>query len=68
MRTRDDCTARVLGSPPWQDLDCSGEPLPDAMRILLWVIDGAERRHEVTAHWSGQGRRRHVTPRERLRR
>ncbi len=53
MRTREDCTVRVLGEPPWQELDCSNEPLTDHMRILLWVIDGAERRQKVAAEWSG---------------
>jgi len=69
MRTREDCTVLVLGEPPWQEFDCSNEPLTDDMRVLLWVIDGAERRQKVAAEWSGQQRRRRQTPpRARLRR
>ena len=68
MRTRKDCTVLVLGEPPWQELDCSDEPLTDDMRILLWVIDGAERRQELAAEWSGQSPRRQAMPQTRLRR
>jgi hypothetical protein len=68
MRMRDECTARVLGEPPWQEFDCAQEPLPDAMRVLLWVIDGAERRQTVTAKWFRQSQRRHAPPPARLRR
>jgi hypothetical protein len=56
MRTREDCTVLVLGEPPWQELDCSNEPLTDDMRILLWGIDGAERRQKVAAEWAGKKR------------
>ncbi len=68
MRTRQDCTVRVLGEPPWQELDCSDEPLTDDMRVLLWVIDGAERRQKIAAEWSGQRRRSQTSPRARPRR
>jgi len=54
MRTREDCTVLMLGEPPWQELDCSNEPLTDDMRILLWGIDGAERRQKVAAEWAGK--------------
>ncbi len=43
----------VLGSLPKPDFDCSAEPLPDNMRVLLWVIDGSERRQRLTQDWTG---------------
>jgi hypothetical protein len=54
MQTRKDCTVRVLGEPPWRELDCSTEPLSDEMRVLLWVIDGAERRQRIAATWHAE--------------
>ena len=64
MRTREDCSVRVLGEPPWSEFDCSTEPLPDEMRVLLWVIDGAERRRRIASEWCGQEERgrSHVSP------
>jgi len=29
------------------ELDCSHEPLPEAISILLCLLDGAERRHNL---------------------
>ena len=31
-------------------------PLPERMRILLCLLDGAERRHSLRMRWSGQAR------------
>jgi hypothetical protein len=59
MRTRDDCTVLVLGDRPWRQFDCTDEPLTDDMRVLLWVIDGAERRQKIAAEWSGGKREPH---------
>lgn len=63
MRTREDCTVRVLGEPPWRELDCSAEPLSDEMRVLLWVIDGAERRRRIAAAWHREDERTRDTVR-----
>ena len=32
-----------LGQRQWAEFDCSQEPLPDEIRILLWLMDGAAR-------------------------
>ena len=31
--------------------------MPDEIRILLWLMDGAERRHRLAIRWSGKERR-----------
>jgi hypothetical protein len=36
-------------------------PLPERMRILLCLLDGAERRHSLRMRWSGQARARNRT-------
>jgi hypothetical protein len=43
-----------LGQRQWAEFDCSQEPLPDEIRILLWLMDGAERRHRLAIRWSGK--------------
>ena len=43
-----------LGQRQWAEFDCSQEPLPDEIRILLWLMDGAERRHRLAFRWSGK--------------
>lgn len=67
MRTRDDCTVLVLGDAPWRQSDCTAQPLTDDMRVLLWVIDGAERRQKLAAKWSGQAAGSNVAVRSRRR-
>jgi hypothetical protein len=59
----------VLGTLPKPDFDCSAEPLPDNMRVLLWVIDGSERRQRLTQDWTGArpGRARAAPPRKQRR-
>jgi len=41
-----------LGQRQCAEFDCSQEPLPDEIRILLWLMDGAERRHRLAFRWS----------------
>ena len=41
-----------LGQHQWAEFDCPQEPLPDEIRILLWLMDGAERRHRLAFRWS----------------
>jgi hypothetical protein len=43
-----------LGQHQWAEFDCPQEPLPDEIRILLWLMDGAERRHRLAIRWSGK--------------
>jgi hypothetical protein len=38
----------------WPEFDCPHEPLADEIRILLWLMDGAERRHRLAIRWSGK--------------
>lgn len=38
----------------WPEFDCSQEPLPDEIRLRLWIIDGAERRHRLARRWLGE--------------
>jgi hypothetical protein len=38
-------------------MDCSHEPLTDQMKVLLWFIDGAERRRSIALEWSSQHQR-----------
>lgn len=37
----------------WGELDYPQEPLPEAIEILLCLLDGAERRHRLMMRWSG---------------
>ena len=43
-----------LGQRQWAEFDCPQEPLPDEIRLLLWLMDGAERRHRLAIRWSGK--------------
>jgi hypothetical protein len=43
-----------LGQRHWAEFGCPREPLPDEIRILLWLMDGAERRHRLAIRWSGK--------------
>jgi hypothetical protein len=40
-----------LGKHRWPEFDCSQEPLPDKLRLLLWMVDGAERRYHLAERW-----------------
>jgi hypothetical protein len=43
-----------LGQHQWAEFDRPQEPLPDEIRLLLWLMDGAERRHRLAIRWSGK--------------
>jgi len=43
-----------LGQRQWAEFDSPQDPLPDEIRILLWLMDGAERRHRLAIRWSGK--------------
>jgi hypothetical protein len=45
---------KFIGEAKWNEFDCAKGPLPDAMRVLLCLIDGAERRQSLLRRWSGQ--------------
>jgi hypothetical protein len=62
MSTRDPKPVMVIGEGKCKliheakcnQFDCSQEPLPESMRVLLCLIDGAERRHKLITTWAGQ--------------
>jgi hypothetical protein len=37
----------------WGEFDYPQEPLPEAIEVLLCLLDGAERRHRLMMRWSG---------------
>jgi hypothetical protein len=39
----------VLGSRGWEEFDCLQQPLPDRIKVLLCLVDGAERRRHFQA-------------------
>ena len=41
----DEGKCQLISEAKCNEFDGVQEPLPDAMRVLLWLIDGAERRH-----------------------
>jgi hypothetical protein len=70
MSTRDPRPVMVLGEgksklihkAKCNECDCLQEPLPESMRVLLCLIEGAERRGSLMMRWSGRSgpaRRRH---------
>ena len=40
-----------IGQGPLPEFDYSQQPLPDDIRVLLWLLDGAERRHRLARSW-----------------
>jgi hypothetical protein len=40
-----------IGQDPLPEFDYSQQPLPDNLRVLLWLLDGAERRHRLAKSW-----------------
>ena len=47
----DDGKCQLIGEAKGNEFDDVQAPLPDAMRILLCLIDGAERRHRLVRKW-----------------
>ena len=45
---------KVVGETKWNEFGCAQEPLPEGMRVLLCLIDGAERRQNLLRRWSGE--------------
>lgn len=43
----------VLGRIRTPEFECSPGPLPDKMRVLLWLADGAESREARAREWTG---------------
>jgi hypothetical protein len=48
--------SRLLHEAKYDAFYGSQGPLPESMRILLCLLDGAERRHSLRMRWSGQAR------------
>ena len=42
----------VLGSRGWEEFDCLQQPLPDRIKVLLCLVDGAERRQHLQAKFN----------------
>src|SRR4030095_14787836 len=51
MRTSNSSPVRFIGQGPLPEFDYSQQPLPDSIRVLLWMLDGAERRHHLARSW-----------------
>jgi hypothetical protein len=41
MGTSNSSPVRFIGQSPLPEFDYSQQPLPDNMRVLLWMLDGA---------------------------
>jgi hypothetical protein len=50
----DEGACQLIGEAKSNEFDGVQEPLPDAMRVLLCLIDGAERRHRLVRKWQSQ--------------
>ena len=50
----DEGKCQLMGEAKSNEFDGVQEPLPDAMRLLLCLIDGAERRHRLVRKWRTQ--------------
>jgi len=48
--------AAFLGRALQASFDCSRQPLPDELNVLLWFLDGAERRQRIQATLSASQR------------
>jgi len=53
MRTSNSSPVQFIGQGPLPEFDYS-QQLPDNIRVLLWMLDGAERRHRLARRWQGQ--------------
>jgi len=51
MGTSSPIPVRFIGEGPLPEFDSSQQPLPDNIRVLLWMLDGAERRHQLEKSW-----------------
>ena len=51
MGTSKSSPVRFIGQGLLPEFDYSQQPLPDNIRVRLWILDGAERRHQLTRSW-----------------
>ena len=51
MHTSNSSPVRFIGQAPLPEFDYSQQPLPDNIQVLLWMLDGAERRHRLVKSW-----------------
>jgi len=51
MGTSKSSPVQFIGQDPLPEFDYSRQPLPDQLRVLLWLLDGAERRHRLAKSW-----------------
>src|SRR4029450_1781326 len=51
MGTSNPSPVRFIGQGPLPEFDYPQQPLPDNIRVLLWMLDGAERRHQLQRRW-----------------
>jgi hypothetical protein len=49
-----DGRCKFIGEAKWNEVKDAQESLPEEMRMLLCLIDGAERRQNLLRRWSGQ--------------
>ena len=49
-----DGRCKFIGEAKWNEVGYAQEPLPEEMRMLLCLIDGAERRQNLLRSWSGR--------------
>ena len=45
---------KFIGEIKWDKSDYVQEPLPEEMRLLLCLLEGAERRQNLLRQWSSQ--------------
>jgi hypothetical protein len=50
-----DGKCKFIGEANWDQSGYVQEPLPEEMRILLCLLEGAERRQNLLRQWSSQG-------------
>jgi hypothetical protein len=48
----DESKCQLIGEAKGNGVEDVQEPLPDSMRVLLCLIDGAERRQSLLRRWS----------------
>ena len=49
-----DGKCKFIGETKWDKSDYVQEPLPEEMRLLLCLLEGAERRQNLLTRWSSQ--------------
>ena len=49
-----DGKCKFIGETKWDQSDYVQEPLPEEMRLLLCLLEGAERRQNLLRQWSSQ--------------